>query len=834
MFRRRTIDAVAVAVMAVLVLVGVGLLLASSPAGALTPAVLERISVAGDGSQANSDSSDSAVSADGRYVVFTSSATNLVAGDTNSASDVFLRDRASHSTTLLSAATDGSPANNASSGAAISDNGEWIAFSSMASNVVDADTNGTWDIFLYQLSTGEKRLVSTAWDGSPGNGESTTPAISADGRYIAFTSWASNLVISDTNATGDVFLVDVAGATIERVSVASDGTEGYGFSRGASLSADGRYVAFVSSAANLVAGDTNDASDIFVRDRLSRTTVRVSVASDGTEATGGSSSPAVSADGRYIAFSSEASNLVAGDSNAQSDVFVHDRITGETRRVSVSSAGAEANAGSYCYDISADGDYVLFASDANNLVVPGDTNAYRDVFVHRISTGETWLISVNEAGEAGNSYSDVPDCSPDGRWIVFRSLASNLVPGDTNASWDIYWRDFVSLFPPEDTPTPSATPTGTDTATATPTATHTPSATPTATPTDTPAATPTATASSTPTATFTASPTPTWTRFPTNTPTSTRTPTPTWAFSPTPTPTPFPTRTPTATATPGPVHPSLEWVNFFGEVSLLDGAPAPVGSVLDAYDPAGYRCGTYRITVRGHYGPMPVYRDDPTTPEHDGALPGDTIRFVVDGQPAFALGPDDPIWTAWGDIWEVHLRQTRSVHQPLELGDGWNLVGFNVEPANADILEVLDGVSGTLGTVQTMACGRGALAYYPDLPPRLNSLQSFDPNLGYWVRMDGNGGWHVSGVQIPPDMPISLCRGYNLVSYFPAVSLPVETALASIAGQYRFVAGFDPILGAQTYYPSLPPSLNTLRELKPGRGYWIYMESAGVLRYPLP
>ncbi|MGQ9666706.1 MAG: TolB family protein [Anaerolineae bacterium] len=790
-------------------------------------AVIERISVASDGTQGNSDSMDNAVSEDGRYVAFSSLADNLVAGDTNSTADIFLRDRLTGTTVLISMAIGGGPANQASHNPDISADGQVIAFDSLASNLVADDTNGTWDVFVRDLAAGQTRRVSVSNAGAEGNGESTAPAISSDGRYVAFTSWANNLVDDDTNGVGDVFIYDLQTSTIERVSVSSAGTEGNGFSRGSAMSADGRYVAFVSSATNLVSGDTNSVSDVFVRDRLLGTTERVSVASDGTEGNGASSSPAVSADGRYVAFSSEASNLVAGDTNGQSDVFVHDRQTGQTWRVSVSSTGAEANAGSYCYAISGDGDRVLFASDANNLDI-NDVNAYRDIFVHRRSTGQTRLVSLNASGVAGNSYSDVPDFSSDGRWIVFRSLASDLVSGDTNGSWDVFLVDFQSLETPAETPTP------TDTATSSPTVTYTPTSTGTPTETATPSRTSTATATATPTPTNTATATATWTRLPTHTSTPTRTPTPTWIYTPTPTRTPFPTWTPTPTRTPGPLVPTNQWVNFYGEVTLMDGRPAPIGSIIDAYDEQDYRCGTFYVTTAGQYSSMPVYADDSSTPQHDGALPGSRIRFVVNGQPAWALGPGEPIWTSYGDITQIHLRQTRYGSRRLDLRDGWNLVSFGILPADTSLRNLLASMGGTFKVVQTMRCGQGALSYYPDLPAGMNTLRTFDFANGYWVRMDGDGAWEISGLEVPADLPLSLCAGYNLISFLPQTPMPVGTALASIAGKYRVVLGFDPLNGARSYYPDLPPSLNTLQTLEPGRGYWIFMTSPGELRYPLP
>ena len=185
--------------------------------------------------------------------------------------------------------------------------------------------------------------VSVADDGTQGNDVSSVLSISADGRYVAFTSNASNLVPGDTNGFGDIFVYDRQTDTIERVSVASDGTQGNDRSVAPSISADGRYVAFVSYASNLVPGDTNGASDIFVYDRQTDTIERVSLAADGTEGDRASDSPSISADGRYVAFVSYASNLVSGDTNGETDVFVYDRQTDTIERVSVASDGTQAN-----------------------------------------------------------------------------------------------------------------------------------------------------------------------------------------------------------------------------------------------------------------------------------------------------------------------------------------------------------------------------------------------------------------------------------------------------------------------------------------------------------
>ncbi|MGH8879055.1 MAG: hypothetical protein ACRD0P_17230, partial [Stackebrandtia sp.] len=227
--------------------------------------------------------------------------------------------------------------------------------------------------------------VSVASNGRQANRVSMGPAISAGGRYVAFTTASANLVPGDTNGEDDVFVRDRRTGATTRVSVASDGSQGNdrsGFP-GPALSADGRYVAFDSYANNLVPSDTNGTLDVFMHDRQTRATSRVSVASDGSQASSFSGGPAVSADGRYVAFISLSENLVSGDTNGTTDVFVHDRRTGATSRVSVTSQGSQVNNGSNAFElaISADGRFVAFTSLASRLV-PGDTNGTLDVFVH--------------------------------------------------------------------------------------------------------------------------------------------------------------------------------------------------------------------------------------------------------------------------------------------------------------------------------------------------------------------------------------------------------------------------------------------------------------------
>ncbi|TMM11186.1 MAG: hypothetical protein E6G00_05495, partial [Actinobacteria bacterium] len=249
----------------------------------------------------------------------------------------------------------------------------------------------------------------------------------------------SNLVGGDTNGVGDVFVRDRKTGKTKRVSVNSHGAQANGESFAAPISADGRFVAFLSSASNLVGGDTNGARDVFVRDRKAGKTRRVSVDSHGAQGKGASFVPSISANGRFVAFSSVANNLVGGDTNTVSDVFVRDRKTGKTRRVSVDSHGAQGNGDSFIPSISADGRFVAFYSDAANLVA-GDGNAAGDGFVRDRKAGRTKRVSVASHGTQGNDTSFPPSISADGRFVAFTSLANNLVAGDTNGASDIFAR----------------------------------------------------------------------------------------------------------------------------------------------------------------------------------------------------------------------------------------------------------------------------------------------------------------------------------------------------------------------------------------------------------
>ncbi|ARV57483.1 hypothetical protein BZZ01_01495 [Nostocales cyanobacterium HT-58-2] len=402
-----------------------------------------RVSIGQGGNQANNNSFYPAISASGRYVAFLSNANNLVANDTNNVNDIFVYDTETGTTNRVSVGPGGIEANNAANGApAISADGRYIAFESYADNLVADDTNNFSDIFVYDTQTLTTNRVSVDSQANQGNNVSLSPAISADGRYVAFESYASNLVADDTNNFVDIFVYDTQTLTTNRVSVDSQGNQGNNASFSPSISADGRYVAFDSLASNLVADDTNNTRDIFVYDIQTRTTNRVSVDSQGNQGNDVSFSPAISADGRYVAFESFANNLVANDTNNIGDIFVYDTQTRTNKRVSIDSQGNQGNNESFSPAISANGRYVAFDSYADNLV-PADTNGTGDIFVYDTQTLTTKRVSIDSQGNQGNDLFYNPAISASGRYVTYASYANNLVPGDTNASRDIFVHDTI-------------------------------------------------------------------------------------------------------------------------------------------------------------------------------------------------------------------------------------------------------------------------------------------------------------------------------------------------------------------------------------------------------
>jgi len=407
----------------------------------------ERVSVNSAELQADGGSVTPAVSNDGSFIAFTSGATNFHGGPHNNSNEVYVRDKVRGATELVSKASSGQLANGRSLAPAISGDGQIIAFQSRASNLAAGDTNAADDIYVHDRSTAITTLVSVSVNGAAGNDASSDPAVSDDGRYIAYASEASNLVSGDTNNTTDVFVYDRVNRTTTRASIGTTGGQGTGPSQNPSISRNGQQVAFESAAPNLIArADTNGFVDVFVGTRTG-VQFRASQSNLGAEGNNTSRNPAISSDGSAVAFDSRASNLVNGDTNGRADVFHHTLGNRETIRVSNGNSSSvnndPANGESSQPSINATGRVVAFHSTATNLV-SGDTNgSVQDVFVTNLDRprgAQNTLASVSAGGGSGNAASAQASLSGNSQVVAYHSTASNLVAGDTNGKIDVFGR----------------------------------------------------------------------------------------------------------------------------------------------------------------------------------------------------------------------------------------------------------------------------------------------------------------------------------------------------------------------------------------------------------
>lgn len=398
-----------------------------------------RASVDLGGRDPNGPSYDPFITGDGRWVVFTSRASDLVTGDNNGTLDVFVRDILAGTTVRASVDTAGGDPNGPSSFANITADGRFVAFRSLASDIVPSDRNGALDVFVRDLADGTTVRASEDMEGGDANGPSQDPDLTPDGRWVAFWSSASDLVPGDGNGAFDVFVRDLESGTTTRVSVDQQGGDPNGESRLPSISEDGRYVLFQSSASDLVPGDLNDRADVFLRDLVAGTTTMVSVDAGGGSAGGSSIDPNLSADGSWAAFYSNAPDIVPGDDNGLYDVFVRDLDAGVTVRASVDTVGDDPNGHSFAPDITPDGRFVAFDSFATDLVT-GDGNGRIDAFVFDLVQGTTARVSVDLAGGDANGHTDDPAISADGRFVAVGSFASDLVTGDRNGTLDVFVR----------------------------------------------------------------------------------------------------------------------------------------------------------------------------------------------------------------------------------------------------------------------------------------------------------------------------------------------------------------------------------------------------------
>ena len=405
-----------------------------STAPSATTARTVRVDLSSSRQQGDRPSFTAGISANGRFVAFTSQATNLVPGDTNDRQDAFVYDRRTGHTQRVSVSgsgAQGKPGQDPDGGSAaldLSADGRYVLFRSDAPNLVPGDTNGKSDAFIRDRATGRTRRIPPAGLGV------SAGELSADGRYAVL------------DAAGNLYRYDLRRGRLLRLTAGANS-----WSDSPSVSADGRFVAFTSNASNLVHGDTNKLPDVFVRDLRRGKTTRVSVTSEAKQGVGkrysnGSNAPTISSDGRYVAFHSDMTNLVPGDTNRVFDIFVHDCVTGKTQRVSVSSTGKQAKAESGGgASFSADGRYVAFSSLATNLVAH-DRNDITDVFIRDLRKNRTRLVSLGMHGQ-GDDASWVglgAAFTHDGRYLLFASWAANLVPGDTNGVADVFVRDLRS------------------------------------------------------------------------------------------------------------------------------------------------------------------------------------------------------------------------------------------------------------------------------------------------------------------------------------------------------------------------------------------------------
>lgn len=407
----------------------------------ITLGITERISVSTTGNEANGSSYGASISSDGNFIAFGTTASNFDPNDVGGFIDVYWRDRSAGVTTLISKCATTAFCDAESLSASIDASGRRVAYVSISSNVVPNDLNGTKDVFVRDVVASTSQLGSLGANCSPLSKEAGGGSLSANGRYLAFHTSDSSLVNGDNNATFDVFIRDTKLGAVFPVSVNDNGEMGNGLSSSPKLSDDGRFVVFESGAKNLSALDNNVYADIYRKDLATGKLEVVSMNAGGQPANGTSNSSRISADGRYVVFASGASNLVVGDTNSKSDVFLRDMISGEVQLVSVGYLGLPANGSSGSPSVSSDGRYVAFQSSATNLIA-SDTNVRQDVFVRDMQNGVTALVSISSNGSMANGLSEFPRISADGRYIAFDSSASNLVSNLVdNEAFDVFVRD---------------------------------------------------------------------------------------------------------------------------------------------------------------------------------------------------------------------------------------------------------------------------------------------------------------------------------------------------------------------------------------------------------
>jgi Tol biopolymer transport system component len=394
----------------------------------------------------NKASFDPSVSWGGRFIAFTATSTDLVSGDTNGRTDVFVRDTLADTTTRVSVSSAGGQANGDSTRPAISPDGRYVAFESKASNLVGNDTNATTDIFVRDLVAKTTIRASLRSTGAQSTGTAEWPTISNDGKHVAFQTDDNAMAFGEGNGKIDAYVRDTQNGTTTRMSVDTNEASLLAGGTDPSISSNGRYVVFTSTT-NQVGTDTNGAADVFLRDVLNGTTERVSITSTGGQGNDDSTDATVSSDGRYVAFQSNAHNTTADDTGpTYTGVYRRDRTASTTQLVVRSQAGTAAGGSALSPKITADGSKVAFVSNANNLA-PGDTNGQNDVFVRTVATNTTAMVSTTTTGGPPDSWSRSAAISLDGTVTAYDTFSSTGFPLDTNGTDDVFYRGRYQIGP---------------------------------------------------------------------------------------------------------------------------------------------------------------------------------------------------------------------------------------------------------------------------------------------------------------------------------------------------------------------------------------------------
>ena len=415
----------------------------SAPSAASSATGISLASRSSTGGVGNARSEDvwQSISASGRYVVINSRATNMVPGVTDHKAHMYVRDLETGKITLVDVSDSGAVGNGDSFGGTISADGRYVAYTSAATNLVPHDTTKYFDVFVRDLVAKKTYRISTAWNGQNGNSLSFRAEISGNGQYVAFTSLATNLLPGLTNHGSIVYVYDMATKKLAIASVNSSGAQANSDAQAPTISDNGRYVGYSSRGTNLSPDATDGRWNVYVRDMARHVTILVSAGVSNVYSSAelpitaqGSLGSTLSPDGHSIAFGA----WVQQPTGPLLGLFIHDMVTGKTQRVDVSTSGTPANGLTFFLcSISSGGRYVAFASQATNLV-SGKTNGTWNIYIRDLKSGSTRLISAGVGGAVSNGESAYPAISADGSTVVFISAASNLVPGDAGGQMNVF------------------------------------------------------------------------------------------------------------------------------------------------------------------------------------------------------------------------------------------------------------------------------------------------------------------------------------------------------------------------------------------------------------